>query len=160
MSELSVEKYINSVDTNTDEQNQKYLEHFHKIFQKESKLSKIPSFESNYEIASNIIDSYLKQNKFIVLLIGPTQFGKTGIIFQVMREMVTNNEVIAPFIFTLTGMANNDWREQTKNRVLPCMADNVWHYRDLIKKKNYLKQIILNKANVLIIIDEVHKYYI
>jgi hypothetical protein len=156
MSELSVEKYINSVDTNTDEQNQKYLDHFHKIFQKESKLSKIPSFESYYEISSDIVDSYLKQNKFMVLLIAATQFGKTGIIFQVMREMVTNNEVIAPFIFTLTGMANNDWREQTKNRVLPCMADNVWHYRDLIKKKNYLKQIILSKANVLIIIDEVH----
>ena len=112
---------------------------------------------SNQKIAAcNITDLLINQNKKAVSLVALPQVGKTGTFLQVSYNAMThldNEKMYFPEdIFIITGMSDIDWERQTKNDMLNCIKDNVFH----LGKIKQFNSIINTKRNIkiLIIIDE------
>lgn len=129
------------------------LKHFGKKFAKYAN-----TMETSMELIAGLYD----QDLSVELLIAPTQFGKTSTVFWTAYNLMTHSSdmyfVPYPFVFIMTGLNSNSWKEQTRDRVLPCMKENVWHNKDLCKPENArrLKEAVMSEYNTLIIIDEVH----
>jgi hypothetical protein len=111
----------------------------------------------NQKIAAcNITDLLINQNKKAVSLVALPQVGKTGTFLQVSYNAMThldNDKMYFPEdIFIITGMSDIDWERQTKNDMLNCIKDNVFH----LGKIKQFNGIINTKRNtkLLIIIDE------
>ena len=130
--------------------------------EKERKNINFTRFENNQNIIQEILECFLVHNIFTVLLVTPCQFGKTNIMFWIVYNLMTtedDSKVVTPiYSFIISGLNSNDWKIQTKSRVLPCMKDNVYHNYDITRKNNkkLLKKAIESKHNVFIGIDEVH----
>ena len=89
------------------------------------------------------------------------QAGKTGVVCGVIRLIMRNIKHIQiqpDRIFILTGMSDNAWTKQTRDRVPQSCHDNVQHNGNLKRIKE--KLIRLRKdghlKNVLIVLDESH----
>ncbi len=119
-------------------------------------------FDSTTETSMELINGLYGEDMDIELYIAPTQFGKTSTIFWTVYDLMTHRNpsyfVPYPFVFIMSGINSNAWKEQTCERVLPCMQDNIWHNKDLCKAENIrrLKDAVMSDHNTLIIIDEVH----
>jgi hypothetical protein len=125
----------------------------------------VPAFkkyDNTMQFSTEITDGFLKDKLDAILFIAPTQFGKTATVFWTAFHLMTHPDpkhfIPFPHVFLISGLNSNSWKEQTQQRVLPCMRENVWHNKDLgnIENIGKLKDCILSKHNVLIIIDEVH----
>lgn len=123
---------------------------------------RFPRFPNTMEKSMELIRGLYNQDLAAELFIAPTQFGKTSTIFWTAHNLMTHVDlnifVPYPFVFFITGLNSNSWKEQIQERVLPCMRDNVWHNKDIanFSNKNRLKDAVLSDFNTLIIIDEVH----
>jgi len=121
-----------------------------------------PKYENTIQKSKELIQGLYNDDLAAELFIAPTQFGKTSTLFWTAYDLMTHVDmkyfVPYPFVFIMTGLNSNSWKDQTMSRVLPCMQDNVWHNKDISKKcnKERLKTAILSNYNTLIIIDEVH----
>lgn len=119
-------------------------------------------YPSNQETTMEVIQTFLDKNKLIVLLITPCQWGKTGVITWTICDMINKvcdaSIIPFPYIFVISGLLSNEWKNQTKDRMLPCIQENVWHNADLRNEDNkeLLKKAIQSKYHSLIVIDEVH----
>jgi len=119
-------------------------------------------YENTLEKSMELIQGLYNEDTIVELFIAPTQFGKTSTIFWTAYHLMTHVDmryfVPYPFIFIMSGLNSNAWKNQTKNRVLPCMMENVWHNKDIGNSENItrLKDAIMSEFNTLIIIDEVH----
>lgn len=121
-----------------------------------------PKYENTIATSNDIVKGMYEENVCAQLLLAPTQIGKTSTVFWTLYNLMTHmNEdffVPYPFAFIITGLNSNSWKEQTKERVLPSMRDNVWHNKDMCKPENIkrLKEAVLSDYNTMIVIDEVH----
>lgn len=92
----------------------------------------------------------------LVMMIASPQWGKTGCAQYLMYLMTTHSDddtMIHPDnVYIITGLSDKDWREQTKERMLPIFRERVYHRNELHKIINEIK----NKKGCLIIIDECH----
>ena len=131
----------------------------------EENINKNPAFkrfENNQDIISKVFENILDDNKLLIFLVCVCQFGKTQIFSRVLCDILSysdNNKIIPPpYVFVISGLLDNSWKEQTKQRLLPCIRENVWHNADLRKNKNkeLLKKAIESKYSTIIVIDEVH----
>lgn len=119
-------------------------------------------YENTMKKSIELINGLYVDDLVVELLIAPTQFGKTSTIFWTAYNLMTHIDmkyfVPYPYVFIMTGLNSNSWKDQTKSRVLPCMQENVWHNKDLCNVDNVerLKDAVLSDHNALIIIDEVH----
>ena len=102
------------------------------------------------QIAYNIAIQLLMMSTLIITLCASMQWGKTGVILQVAYLIVTHIDKSIPpeNVIILTGMSDNEWRGQTKIRVLSSFR--VFHRGNLKKIARELKTI----RNALIVIDE------
>lgn len=101
--------------------------------------------------------------RFWVHLAAEMQAGKTGVVGALIRLVLNKNNFrilnITPSrIFVLTGMNDNAWKKQTRDRLPGCLRQNVYHNGSLPK---FVKAITTLAAgselrNVLIILDESH----
>lgn len=115
-------------------------------------------YPSQRSIAENIFNKVITNpNKFIGLLVGLTQAGKTGVISAIV-DTIKQNEKKDNFLFTIddvfvcTGLSSTDWKNQTKDRIDE-IANNIYHRPDILK--GMLKKL-KDKENIILIIDEVH----
>jgi len=91
----------------------------------------------------------------MLLAIGLTQSGKTGVMCACIREFI-KSDILEPIpsehIFIITGLSSKEWKKQTKNRLPQNIQENVLHRNEL---KTKFKEQLAGKKNVLIMIDEV-----
>ena len=94
-------------------------------------------------------------------LMAEMQAGKTGVVCVVIRLLMKNYKQInirPSGIFLITGMSDNAWRKQTKERVPRQFRDNVEHSGKIIRVKE--KLILMAKGgqlkNCFVILDESH----
>lgn len=109
-----------------------------------------------YDISCQIYNHFFKESIHYLYLMAPTQWGKTDIINYLTRIM-RNNEALTNIkrenIFIFTGMSDNDWKKQTKERLHKDFHDNIFHSPTI---KNMKKRIISSNNNCLLIWDESH----
>ena len=89
------------------------------------------------------------------------QAGKTGVVTTLIRLLLSNApklKIRPNRIFVLTGMGDNAWKKQTRDRVPQCVRANVHHNGGLIKVISSLKSLAAGGelSNVCIILDESH----
>jgi len=100
------------------------------------------------EKAEEIFHLLEYESKLLITFVSSPQWGKTGVAVHLMYMM----DLPPQNIFLISGMSDKQWKAQTKERVLPCFKNQVFHRNDLVKMSALLK----DKQNVLIIIDECH----
>jgi len=109
-------------------------------------------------LADQLVE-HLSGDGLIATLCAPPQFGKTGTLLQAAFRLCTLQErskmIKYDRVYVLSGMSDNLWREQTKDRLLPCWKDHVYHRGNLKQFKKSIEDLP-EKKDILIIIDEVH----
>lgn len=107
-----------------------------------------------YKIANDIYNIFNKNKECVLgLAIAETQMGKTGIMQAITKEFIINNLVESSNIFIITGLSSTEWKNQTQNRFVGNIKDNIFHSNTLPK---FEKKLLENDRNILIIIDEIH----
>ena len=96
-----------------------------------------------------------------VHLAAEMQAGKTGVVTTLIRLILSNSATlkIRPNrIFVLTGMGDNAWKKQTRDRLPQGVRANVHHSGGLSKVVKALHSLASSGelSNVLIVIDESH----
>ena len=112
-------------------------------------------YDNQKEKAVQIYEMFMSGVSLVTLVTSP-QWGKTGVALELMKLMTTHpDDAIMTHpdnVFIITGMSDKDWRAQTKERVLPCFQNRVFHRNDMHK----IIAELAHKRDVLIIIDECH----
>lgn len=112
-------------------------------------------YQNQKEKAIDIYSAFMLGVSLVTLVTSP-QWGKTGVAMYLMYIMTTHNDdskmTHPDNVFLITGMSDKDWRKQTKERMLDCFKDRVYHRNDMHK----MIAEVANKKDVLIIIDECH----
>ena len=105
-------------------------------------------------VADAIVKTFSDEDALLMTMVAPMQWGKTGVMAAVAYGMVNHpTKPIDPHaVFIITGMADNDWRNQTRKRFPPSWSGNVMHRAELSEKVSELKTV----ENALFIIDECH----
>lgn len=118
-------------------------------------VSKI-THRDKYEIGCQIYNHFFKESIHYLYLMAPTQWGKTDVINYLTRIM-RNNESLTKIkkenIFIFTGMSDNDWKKQTKERLHPDFHDNIFHSPTIKNMKKKIKSI---NDDIFLIWDESH----
>jgi len=109
-------------------------------------------FEDQKLVGKKIVKLFKK--KTLVTLCAPPQWGKTGVSLYVSYHM-SLKKINHENVFFITGMSDRSWVSQTKERVLPCWRENVFHRNTLYKLKQRL-DILKQRKDILIIVDECH----
>jgi hypothetical protein len=99
-----------------------------------------------------------------VHLAAEMQAGKTGVISTLIRLVLSNEKslkVKPSRCFVITGMSDEAWESQTKERLPDCVRENVHHGATLAKMSAKLESLAEGEPdkklrNILIIIDESH----
>ena len=107
-----------------------------------------------------IFTAFLASYVNVVTFVAPMQWGKTGAILDtayrliepVQKDGASYCHIHPENVFVITGMSDNEWREQTKNRFPKQWAKNIVHRGNLKKIDERMKTI----ENALIVIDECH----
>ena len=107
-----------------------------------------------------IFTAFLAAYVNVVTFVAPMQWGKTGTILDTAYRMIkpvrkdgaSYCHIHPNNVFVITGMSDNEWREQTKNRFPKQWAKNIVHRGNLKKIDARMKTI----ENALIVIDECH----
>ncbi len=89
------------------------------------------------------------------------QAGKTGVINALIRLILKNNRKLSfgpNRIFVLTGMNDNAWKKQTRERLPERLHNNVFHNGGLANFSKAINSLAVEEelSNVLIVIDESH----
>jgi hypothetical protein len=97
-----------------------------------------------------------------VHLAAECQAGKTGAVTGLIRLVLANAPKIgitAQRIFVTTGMSDDAWKKQTRERLPHCLRENVHHNGSLQKVREQIARLASRDGglrNILILIDESH----
>jgi hypothetical protein len=110
-------------------------------------------YPNQNEAAEKILNIFKDMHKLMVLALGLTQSGKTGVMCSCIQHFAENDENPVPVnnIFVITGLSSREWVKQTIERMPEILHKNIYH-RDNLKK---LKEDIKGMKNILILIDEI-----
>ena len=112
----------------------------------------VPIYDNQLLAAHQIITNFQDRQIINQMVLGKTQSGKTGAMLAAIKIFIKNNNIPINNIYIITGLSSIEWKEQTKER-LPLQLNNRVFHRSDLKKFN---TDIVNKQNVLIIMDEMH----
>lgn len=89
------------------------------------------------------------------------QAGKTGVINALVRLILKNARKLHfshRRMFVLTGMSDNAWKKQTRERLPECLHGNVYHNGGLTNFRTAIEKLAASDelSDVLIVIDESH----
>jgi hypothetical protein len=112
-------------------------------------------YENQNMIALDVIRLLANRKIINIMVISKTQSGKTGSMCAIIKHYLDISDNIIPIenIYIITGVSSVEWKNQTKERMPDCIQSRVFHRGDL--PRSFINDII-NKRNVLIIIDETH----
>jgi hypothetical protein len=110
------------------------------------------------KISGKILRNFIQKKKVIITLCTPPQWGKTGVSIYVAYHMCLQGGVKMENVFFITGMSDTSWVDQTKERVLPCWKDQVYHRNQLWRMTTEIESLKESDEDrdILIIIDECH----
>jgi len=109
-------------------------------------------YEEQRIVGKQIVELF--SEKVLVTLCAPPQWGKTGVSLYVAYHMClmrTNPENV----FFITGMSDRSWLDQTRERMLPCWKNNVYHRNTLHKMRDKILEVD-KMRDILLIVDECH----
>ena len=112
---------------------------------------KEPLSDKQKEIATDVVilfDTFLKL--LFVMIVAPTQSGKTGTYCNIFRQFVESG-VPVNNLFCITGKSDISLKQQTQNRLPEMLKKNVFHGPDLTTR--FVKSIE-GKKDCVIILDE------
>ncbi len=114
-------------------------------------------YESQKKVADDITKAY-EQGVVAVTLCAPCQWGKTGAMYQIIKNMTTKQcdiEKCIPYenIYILTGLSSTEWKTQTIERFPKQFENNILHLDDIRKQ---LPLRMTKCTDALFIIDECH----
>lgn len=109
-------------------------------------------FDTQISAGDQIMDAF-EAGCIATTFSAPVQWGKTGVMVYVSEQMVERG-LIPSFsnAFIITGMADNEWKEQTQQRVPEPMKKNILHRCDLFKNSIRFNEL----RDAVIIVDECH----
>lgn len=111
-------------------------------------------YPAQQRVADAIVKTFADEDALLITMVAPMQWGKTGVMAAVGFGVI--NHLTKPFdsnsVFIITGMADNDWRDQTQERFPATWAKNVMHRGELAGNIEAMKTL----ENALFIIDECH----
>jgi hypothetical protein len=121
----------------------------------------IDPFPLQLEAAYQCFLRFFVDNLAWVHLAAEMQAGKTGVMAALIRLILRNQQRLrfrASRIFTITGMSENSWRDQTKKRLPRQLRENVYHNSSLNELHRKLQTIHEREGlrNILILVDESH----
>jgi hypothetical protein len=127
-------------------------------------LASVNPYEAQMEAALSSFKEFFINMKSWCHLGAEMQAGKTGVVNALIRLVLKNYPKLGirdTHIFIFTGMNDNSWRKQTKERLPKCVRSNVMHNSDLDSLRRALLRISEqdnNKylRNVMVIVDESH----
>lgn len=109
--------------------------------------------ENQQSAAKQLVENFKNTKISLQLAIGLTQSGKTGSMLSFLKEYISSDNIIDPDnIFIITGLSSREWIEQIRDRMPPMLEPNIAHNNTADK----LFRKLVNKTNIIIIIDEVH----
>lgn len=115
-------------------------------------------YDNQQEVALEIVSSFITDAVYLAVLIAQMQVGKTGACLATAYHMCTHpddNKVIdMNNVVIITGMSDTEWKEQTQKSMITSFATNVFHRGNF--KDTRLVELLRNRSNMLIIIDEAH----
>jgi hypothetical protein len=127
------------------------------LLKKEEKLLIFP----NQKKAADEVVRRFKEGKRVVLLIALPGQGKTGVILEVIRQMLTLEDteenfplkcVLIEDMILTCGMADIEWASRMKETLIPLLRNQVYHRGELPGIKDKLSKV----SNGLILTDECH----
>lgn len=104
-------------------------------------------------MAQKIAASFCNENIHFASLIAPPQWGKTGVVVELVRLMTSASAIIHPDnVFIITGMSDIAWKEQTISRVIGDIRNRVFHRCNV---QTFVREIS-DRRDCLIVLDECH----
>ena len=114
---------------------------------------KLKIYENQENIAEQVVKKFKKRKIINIMVISQTQTGKTGSMCATIKQYLKcSNSIPIENIYIITGLSDNAWLKQTKERIPQILRENVFHRNKLAE---FVKRIE-GKKNILIIIDEIH----
>ena len=99
-------------------------------------------FQSQITEGEKILKAF-EDGSLVCSFIAPMQWGKTGVLFYVADEMVRTSKVDGyANVFLVTGMADNEWKRQTRERAPKEMKGNVLHRGNLNRAAKKIQENI------------------
>ena len=107
-------------------------------------------YKEQSKYASDILSAF-KNNIHLSTFVAPVQWGKTGVIISLIHKCCTDETLfINPNnVLVITGMSDNEWKQQTKKRLIKEFRPAVNHLHDILNM-NFDEDF----RDALIIIDE------
>jgi len=109
-------------------------------------------YEEQRIVGKQIVDLF--SEKVLVTLCAPPQWGKTGVSLYVAYHMCLMGTNPGN-VFFITGMSDRSWLDQTRERMLPCWKQNVYHRNTLHKMRDKILEVD-KMRDILLIVDECH----
>lgn len=115
-----------------------------------------------YLAALQIFIAFFLKGKTWIHLGAEMQAGKTGVVNALTRLIHSNIgklNIWPQHIFTITGMSDNAWKKQTKERMMPNLRTNVEHNPNLTRIAGEIRKLHGRTGelkNILIVHDESH----
>jgi hypothetical protein len=112
-------------------------------------------YENSINTASKIFDRFYNSEKpqFIDVLIAEMQSGKTATMCALIKQVI-NSHIPIKNIFVIGCLSDNQWLDDTKNRLPSKYVAEIYHRPQLYSKENAEK--FKNLRDTLLIFDEAH----
>jgi translation initiation factor 2 beta subunit (eIF-2beta)/eIF-5 len=106
------------------------------------------------EMAVKLVNHF-KKGKLVNLLIAPMQWGKTGTVLRTVEILCEKDSRFKlDNVWCITGLSDNEWRTQMKERFPPKIHKNILHTFNL--KSQLSKNRLPTIRDGIVIIDEAH----
>ena len=116
-------------------------------------------YDEQSKYASDILSAF-KRNIHLSTFVAPVQWGKTGVIISLIHKCCMDDDIfINPNnILIITGMSDNEWKKQTKDRLINELQTSVHHLHGIINmsfdndfKLNLKSNLVLSFLNIFFI---------
>lgn len=112
-----------------------------------------PIYPDQQVMAQKIATAFCNDNIYFASLIAPPQWGKTGVVVELVRLMTLATTKVHPDnVFIITGMSDIAWKEQTISRVIGDIKNRVFHRCNV---ETFVRDIH-ERRDCLIVLDECH----
>ena len=111
-------------------------------------------YQAQQRVGDAVVRAFADGETLMMTMVAPMQWGKTGVMAAVARGLVNHpTKPIHPTsVYIITGMSDNDWRNQTQERFPKSWSKNVMHRCELEGDTDEFADM----KNALFIIDECH----
>ena len=112
------------------------------------------TYDQQEAYAACIVSKLVTPECSLLTFTAMMQWGKTGTILKVIYDLCVNKHINPNKVVIITGMSDNDWKDQTKERMFCSFANNVFHRSQL--KQPRVRDLFTDMSDALVVLDECH----